>query len=59
MEAITVDALVAVAGVQGYSWSRAEVEAIRAKVEQGLALVEGLSALPLRNVEPAVGYRLH
>ncbi len=58
MGLITVDALMAMASIQGYSWTREEVEALRPQIEQGLELVEKLKALPLKDVEPAVGYRL-
>lgn len=58
MEPISVDTLMAMASIQGYSWTREEVEALRSRILQGLELVEKLKALPLKDVEPAVGYRL-
>lgn len=58
MEPVTVEALRKIAALQGYAWSDAEVEAILPQVARGLLLVERLTTLPLRDIEPAIQYRV-
>lgn len=58
MEPVTVDAIRKTAALQGYAWSDAEVEAILPQVTRALLLVERLGTLPLRDVEPAIQYRM-
>ena len=58
MESLTVDQLRQVAKFQGYAWTDAEIERLRQQIDRGLALVEKLSALISKEVEPATQYRM-
>ena len=58
MSTIETDDLLRIARALGFEISRAEIEEIRAEVEQGLASIERLDELPLSDVEPAAIYRL-
>ena len=58
MDPVTVEALRKMAELQGHAWSEAEIEAILPQVTRGLLLVERLGTLPLRDVEPAIQYRM-
>lgn len=58
MERLTVESLRQIAALRGYAWSEAELEAVRPTVERIQALLEKLESLPLRDVEPAVHYRI-
>lgn len=58
MEPVTIEALKNMAALQGYAWSDAEIEAIRLQVSRGLLQVEKLATLSLREIEPAIQYRL-
>ncbi len=42
----------------GYDWADEEIEALLPQVEKSLEMVEQLDALPLRDVEPALQFRI-
>ncbi len=46
------------AALAGFDWSDEEIEALLPVVVRSLEAVERLDALPLRDVEPAVQYRI-
>ncbi|MFZ1059275.1 MAG: Asp-tRNA(Asn)/Glu-tRNA(Gln) amidotransferase subunit GatC [Candidatus Rokuibacteriota bacterium] len=46
------------AALLGYDWSDEELEALLPQVEKSLEMVERLDALALRDVEPALQYRI-
>lgn len=58
MEPVTPKALKRMAALLGYDWTDEEVDRLFPLAEKSLAMVEKLDALPLRDVEPAVEYRI-
>ncbi|MBI3029008.1 MAG: DUF4089 domain-containing protein [Candidatus Rokubacteria bacterium] len=46
------------AALLGYDWPDEELEALLPQVERSLEMVERLDALALRDVEPALHYRI-
>lgn len=46
------------AAVRGYEWPDEEIDRLRQVVEKALAMVDKLDSLPLRDVEPAIQYRM-
>lgn len=58
MDPASQKALKRMAAAQGDAWSEAEVERLLAAAERSLALIEQLDALELRQVEPAIHYRM-
>jgi hypothetical protein len=58
MESLTLDTMRAVAALQGFDWSDAELEAIRPSVAAGLRLLAALEALPLAALDPTTQYRI-
>ena len=55
---VDLDALRSAARLAGFSWSDAQLEAIRPMVEASLRLLAGLDDLPLDEVEPSTQYRM-
>ena len=51
-------ALKRLAWLQGYDWTDEDLENLLPLVEKSLELIERLDTLPLRDVEPAVQYRM-
>lgn len=58
MEPVTVETLRSTALLQGYAWSDAELETLLQPVTRSLRQVEKLETLSLREIEPAIQYRL-
>lgn len=58
MEGVTPRALKRAAELSGFDWSDEEIDRLVPAAERSLALVDRLAALPLREVEPAVEYRV-
>ena len=58
MDRRSVRALRRVVWLQGYDWTDEDLEGLLPQLEKSLELVERLDTLPLRDVEPAVQYRL-
>jgi len=58
MEGVNAKTLKRVAALLGYDWSDEEIEALLPQVEKSLEMVERLDALALRDVEPALQYRI-
>lgn len=57
-EPIDLETLRRAAGLAGFAWSDAELDAIRPMVEAALRLLAGLETLPLEEVEPTTQYRM-
>lgn len=58
MERLTPKALKRAAALLGYEWADEEIDRLFPLAERALELVDRLDALPLRNVEPVVEYRV-
>jgi Asp-tRNA(Asn)/Glu-tRNA(Gln) amidotransferase C subunit len=58
MEGVNAKTLRRMAALLGYDWSDEELEALLPQVEKSLEMVERLDALALRDVEPALQYRM-
>ena len=58
MEGVNAKTLRRMAGLLGYDWPDEELEALLPQVEKSLEMVERLDALALRDVEPALQYRI-
>ena len=58
MESVNAKTLRRMAALLGYDWPDEELEALLPQVERSLEMVERLDALPLRDVEPALQYRI-
>jgi Asp-tRNA(Asn)/Glu-tRNA(Gln) amidotransferase C subunit len=58
MEGVNAKTLRRMAAFLGYNWADEEIEALLPQVEKSLEMVERLDALPLRDVEPALQYRM-
>ncbi len=58
MEPVSLQALKRIAGLLGYDWTEEEIERLLPLVEKHLAALDQLDALPLDDVEPAVGWRI-
>lgn len=58
MEGVNAKTLKRVAALLGYDWSDEEIEALLPQVEKSLEMVDRLDALALRDVEPALQYRI-
>ena len=58
MEGVNAKTLKRMAALLGYDWSDEEIEALLPRVEKSLEMVDRLDALPLRDVEPALQYRI-
>ena len=58
MEGVNAKTLRRMAALLGYDWPDEELEALLPQVEKGLEMVERLDALALRDVEPALQYRI-
>ena len=58
MEGVTAKTLRRMAALLGYDWVDEELEVLLPQVERSLEMVERLDALPLRDVEPALQYRI-
>ncbi len=58
MEPVTPKALKRMAALLGYDWTDEEIDRLFPLAEKSLALVDKLDALPLRDIEPAVEYRI-
>lgn len=58
MDRRSVRALRRLAWLQGYDWTDEDLEGLLPLVEKSLELIERLDTLPLRDVEPAVRYRM-
>ncbi len=58
MDGRSVRALRRVVWLQGYDWTDEDLERLLPQLEKSLELVERLDTLPLRDVEPAVQYRM-
>jgi len=56
--AIDLDTLRRVARLAGFSWTDAELEAIRPAVAATLGALASLEALPLGEIEPAAQFRI-
>jgi Asp-tRNA(Asn)/Glu-tRNA(Gln) amidotransferase C subunit len=55
---IDLETMRRVAGLAGFEWSDAELEAIRPLVDASLRMLVGLETLPLDEVEPTTQYRI-
>ena len=55
---IDLETMRRVAGLAGFEWSDAELEAIRPLVDASLRMLAGLETLPLDEVEPTTQYRI-
>jgi Asp-tRNA(Asn)/Glu-tRNA(Gln) amidotransferase C subunit len=55
---IDLETMRRVAGLAGFEWSDAELEAIRPLVDASLRMLAGLETLPLDEVEPTMQYRM-
>lgn len=58
MEGVNAKTLRRMAALLGYDWPDEELEALLPLVQKSLETVERLDALALRDVEPAVQYRM-
>ena len=58
MEGVNAKTLRRMAALLGYDWGDEELEVLLPQVERSLEMVERLDALPLRDVEPALQYRI-
>lgn len=58
MERATPKALKRAAALAGFDWTDEEIDRLFRVAERGLELIDRLDSLPLRDVEPAVEYRL-
>ena len=58
MEGVNAKTLRRMAGLLGYDWPDEELEALLPQVEKSLEMVERLDPLALRDVEPALQYRI-
>lgn len=58
MAEVTVDTLRALARLQGFEWTDAELEALRPAAEAAVAMLEKLRALPLGSADPTTQYRI-
>ena len=58
MEPLTIEAMRAIARVQGFEWTDAELEAIRPVVEVSRRLLARLDSLPLDTRDPSTQYRI-
>jgi hypothetical protein len=58
MESLTLDTMRAVARLQGFDWSDAELEAIRPVVEAGRRLLAALETAPLAQLDPTTQFRI-
>ena len=58
MDKRSVRALRRAVWLQGYDWTDEDLERLLPQLEKALELVERLDTLPLRDVEPAVQYRM-
>lgn len=58
MEGVSAKTLRRMAALLGYDWPDEELEALLPQVERSLEMVERLDALALRDVEPALHYRI-
>ena len=55
---IDLETMRRVAGLAGFEWSDAELEAIRPLVDASLRMLAGLETLPLDEVEPTTQDRI-
>jgi Asp-tRNA(Asn)/Glu-tRNA(Gln) amidotransferase C subunit len=55
---IDLETMRRVAGLAGFEWSDAELEALRPLVDASLRMLAGLETLPLDEVEPTTQYRI-
>ena len=58
MDALTIDTMRAIARLQGFEWSDAELDAMRPVVEANRRLLARLETLPLDAIDPSTQYRL-
>ena len=58
MASIELETLRRMAGLAGFAWSDAELEAVRPTLERALDMLRQLESLPLDGVEPATQYRV-
>jgi len=58
MSNLDLDTLRRLADLAGFTWSEAELEAIRPALERALEGLERLEHLPLSNIEPTTQYRV-
>ena len=58
MEGVNAKTLRRMAALLGFDWSDDELEALLPVLEKSLEAVERLNELALRDVEPAVQYRM-
>jgi Asp-tRNA(Asn)/Glu-tRNA(Gln) amidotransferase C subunit len=58
MEGVNAKTLKRVAALLGYNWSDEEIEALLPQVQKSLEMVDRLDGLALRDVEPALQYRV-
>jgi hypothetical protein len=58
MTTTPLDTLRRIAALAGYSWTDAELEALRPAVERALESLERLEDVPLGDVEPTTHYRV-
>jgi Asp-tRNA(Asn)/Glu-tRNA(Gln) amidotransferase C subunit len=58
MASIGLGTLRRMAGLAGFAWSVAELEAVRPTLERALDMLRQLESLPLAGVEPATQYRV-
>ncbi len=58
MERLTIDEMRMVAGLRGFDWTEAELEAIRDTVAAGLEAIATLDTLALGAMDPTVQFRI-
>ncbi len=58
MEGVNAKTLKRMAALLGYNWSDEEIEALLPLVQKSLEMVDRLDGLALRDVEPALQYRV-
>ncbi len=58
MEGVNAKTLKRMAALLGYNWSDEEIEALLPLVQKSLEMVDRLDGLALRDVEPALQYRI-
>ena len=58
MTELTVDAIRALARLQGFEWTDAEIEAIRPSAEAALATLGRLRAVDLGAADPTTQFRI-
>ena len=58
MTELTVDAIRALARLQGFEWTDAEIEAIRPSAEAALAMLASLRAVDLGAADPTTQFRI-